>query len=271
MTNRFGHITGKWLSAIGVGMLLAGCAATSKHATQAEGWQLVWEENFNGKGGPDEKVWSKIPRGKSDWNNYMSPFDSCYAMRKGNLVLRGIVNHTQKADTAAYLTGGVYTHGKKLFTGGRIEVCAKLQGARGAWPAIWMLPEKAAWPKGGEIDIMERLNHDSIAYQTTHSYYTHVLGEKNNPRHGGTNKINPDGYNIYAVDIYPDSLVYSINHKHTYTYPRINTDKEGQFPFYQPYYLLIDMQLGGAWVGGVDPSELPVEMHIDWVRYYQKP
>lgn len=79
-------------------------------------------------------------------------------------------------DTAPYLTGGVYTKGKKLFTGGRVEVCARLQAAKGAWPAIWMLPEKAEWPKGGEIDIMERLNHDRIAYQTTHSYYTHILG-----------------------------------------------------------------------------------------------
>lgn len=159
---------------------------------------------------------------------------------------------------------------QKLFTGGRIEVCAKLQGAQGAWPAIWMLPEGANWPNGGEIDIMERLNHDSIAYQTTHSYYTQVLGEKTNPPHGGVNKINPTEYNIYSVDIYPDSLVYAINHKHTYTYPRIQTDKEGQFPFFQPYYLLIDMQLGGAWVGNVNPAELPVEMHIDWVRYYKK-
>ena len=31
-------------------------------------------------------------------------------------------------------------------------------------------------------------------------------------------------------------------------------------------YLLIDMQLGGAWVGSVDPNDLPVEMEIDWVR-----
>ena len=55
-----------------------------------------------------------------------------------------------------------------------------------------MLPEKAEWPKGGEIDIMERLNHDRIAYQTTHSYYTHILGIKDNPPHGGINKINPE-------------------------------------------------------------------------------
>mgnify|MGYP000225961866 CR=1 FL=1 len=83
-------------------------------------------------------------------------------------------------------------------------------------------------------------------------------------------KINPDEYNIYSVDIYPDSLVFAINHDYTFTYPRISTDKEGQYPFYQPYYLLIDMQLGGSWVGGVDPKDLPVEMLVDWVRYYEK-
>ena len=139
-------------------------------------------------------------------------------MQDGNLILRGIASHTQKNDTAPYLTGGVYTKGKKLFTGGRVEVCARLQAAKGAWPAIWMLPEKAEWPKGGEIDIMERLNHDRIAYQTTHSYYTHILGIKDNPPHGGINKINPEEYNIYSVDIYPDSLVFAVNHRHTYTY-----------------------------------------------------
>ena len=70
--------------------------------------------------------------------------------------------------------------------------------------------------------------------------------------------------------MYPDSVVFFINDKHTLTYPRIETDKEGQFPFDRPYYLLIDMQLGGNWVGKVDTLDLPVEMQIDWVRYYQK-
>ena len=261
----------KMFLAIVVCTMLAACLMNAcKTAAKADEWKLVWTEEFDRKEGIDPAVWSKIPRGTSDWDNYMSAFDSCYAMRNGNLVLRGIVNHTQKEDTARYLTGGVYTHGKKLFTGGRIEICAKLQGAQGAWPAIWMLPEGVAWPNGGEIDIMERLNSDTIAYQTTHSYYTQVLGIKNNPPHGGTNRIDPDGYNIYSVDIYPDSLVYAINHRHTYTYPRIETDKEGQFPFYQPYYLLIDMQLGGAWVGEVNRNDLPVEMWVDWVKYYEK-
>lgn len=254
------------LACTGLVCLMSACKASVK----SKDWKLVWMEDFNQKDGFDAAAWSKIPRGTSDWNNYMSDFDSCYAMRDGNLVLRGISNHTQKNDTAPYLTGGVYTKGKKLFTGGRVEICAKLQAAKGAWPAIWMLPQEAAWPKGGEIDIMERLNHDSIAYQTVHSYYTLDLGLQDNPPHGGINKINPEEYNVYSVDIYPDSLVFAVNYQYTFTYPRIETDKEGQFPFYQPYYLLIDMQLGGSWVGGVDPKELPVEMWVDWVKYYEK-
>ena len=36
-----------------------------------------------------------------------------------------------------------------------------------------------------------------------------------------------------------------------------------------PWYLLIDMQLGGSWVGRVDSQQLPVEMYIDWVRHYR--
>ena len=31
---------------------------------------------------------------------------------------------------------------------------------------------------------------------------------------------------------------------------------------------MIDMQLGGNWVGPVNPDDLPVEMEIDWVRHY---
>ena len=230
---------------------------------------LEWEENFNQQQHFDETRWSKISRGTSDWDKYMSDFDSCYAMRNGKLVLRGVKNISQHNDTAPYLTGGVYTKGKASFGLGRIEVRAKLNGAKGAWPAFWMLAENEKWPDGGEIDIMERLSFDTFAYQTVHSHYTYRLKIKE-PKQSGTGKIDPSGFNTYAVEKYRDSLVFFINNKKTFTYPRIQTDNEGQFPFDKhQHYLLLDMQLGGSWVGAVEPRDLPVEMEIDWVRFYR--
>lgn len=242
---------------------------TGACAEPALGWKLVWQEDFS-SGQLDTAVWSRIPRGRADWQNTQSFDDRCYAMRDGYLVLRGIVNDDREADTAAYLTGGVWTRGKLSFHRGRIEVRARLQGARGAWPAIWMLPFDTArwqWPRGGEIDLMERLNFDSIVYQTVHSHYTHTLGIKDNPPHGDTAPIDPAAFNTYGVDLWPDSVVFHVNGQRTFAYPRIETDIEGQFPFDIPQYLLIDMQLGGQWVGRVDPADLPIEMEVDWVRY----
>lgn len=233
-------------------------------------WELVWEEEFDGTD-IDYSVWSKIPRGKSDWNNYMSDYDSLYEVADGNLILRGIVNNVLPNDTAPFITGGIFTKDKKVFGEGRLEIRAKLNGATGAWPAFWMLPENAQWPLGGEIDIMERLNYDTIAYQTVHTNYTYNLNIKN-PPNGATAPINPEDYNTYAVEKQSDSLLFYINDNLTFKYSRIETDEEGQFPFNdQDFYLLLDMQLGGSWVGKVDPETLPVEMYIDRVRFYTTP
>ena len=151
-----------------VKILSALCLAILPLTMQAQKYRLAWEENFSGKEINDE-YWSKIPRGSSDWNRHMSYHESLYDVRKGKLVLYGKVNDgIAPEDTARYITGGVYTKGKKNITYGKVEVKARLDGAKGAWPAIWMLPEKGKWPNGGEIDIMERLNYDGFAYQTVH-------------------------------------------------------------------------------------------------------
>ena len=233
-------------------------------------WELVWEENFDKDEVIDDSVWSKIPRGRSDWQRHMSDYDALYDVKDGNLILRGMVNPGLPGDTVPFVTGGIYTKDKKPFYNGKIEISAKLGNARGAWPAFWLLPfDNTQWPNGGEIDIMERLNSDTIAYQTIHSHYTTVL-KQYEPKRGTTAPIRKDEYNVYGVELYADSIVFSINGKHTMNYPRIETELEGQFPFDRPFYLLLDMQLGGSWVGEVDPNDLPVEMYIDWVRFYER-
>jgi beta-glucanase (GH16 family) len=229
----------------------------------------TWEDDFTQSKTLDETSWSKIPRGKYEWNKYMTDDERCYAIREGKLILRGIENTNPDIDTAHYLTGGIYSKDKRYFGFGRWEIRAKLNGAQGAWPAIWLLPQDGKWPDDGEIDIMEHLNFDSIAYQTVHSHYTHILNELEHPKQGTTAVIDSEDFNTYAVEIYTDSLVFFVNYQKTFSYPRIETDKDGQYPFDKhQYYLLIDMQLGGPWAGDIHPHDLPVEMEIDWVRFY---
>lgn len=253
----------------------AALALVSLAACSHEGeWKLVWSEDFDSHR-LDTTVWSRIPRGTADWMNTQEPTDErLLTWRDGSIVLRGIVNDRLDVDTAHYLTTGIWTRSKKSFAHGRhasrIVVRARLQGARGAWPAIWLMPyDNGAWPTGGEVDIMERLNHDTIAYQTVHSVYTQA-----NPKlqHGGIGSIDPDGFNDYGVDIFRDSVVFHVNGVHTYSYVRDKSlpESAGQFPFFRDQHIRIDQQLGGKWVGPVDPKDLPVEMEVDWVRHYLK-
>ena len=259
-----------------IGFLLAVIFLSASCIRQAEkknGFNLVWEENFEDST-KLEKKWTKVPRGKSDWNKYMSNYDGLFKIKNGNLILKGIKNTVLPEDDSPYLTGGVYTKDKMHFSShrhGRIEVRAKLFGTRSAWPSIFLLPKDGKWPDGGEIDMMQRINSDNYIYQTIHSSYTVTEGIKDDPKSVIVAFIKPDNYNVYAVELFPDSVSFFINDTHTFTYPRIETDISGQFPFAdEEFYLLIDMQLGGKWAGIVNEQDLPTEMHIDWVRYFEK-
>lgn len=257
------------LASAGAALIISPACSNKNAQDQDAKWVLEWQEDFDSTA-VDTAVWSRIDRGTADWKNTQSHDDRLYEMRGGNLILKGIVNDNLEADTAHFLTGGLYTKDKKAFEPGKFEIRARLQGAQGAWPAIWLMPfEQVQWPDGGEIDIMERLNHDTVAYQTVHSHYTYTLN-LHDPKPSRTAPIDPDGFNVYGVEMYPDSIVMLINGNVTNVYPNLNLpDSLGQFPFMRPQYLLIDMQLGGKWVGPVDSAQLPVEMEVDWVKYYR--
>lgn len=238
---------------------------------EAKEWKVVWQDDFN-NAKLDTNKWTKISPNKADWGNYMTSDPICYDFEDGRILLKGIVNPDTTKDKRPYLTGGIWSKGKFAFQYGKIEIHAKLESAEGAWPAMWMLAEQkkyGAYPRNGEIDIMEHLNFENIIYQTTHSYYTLDLGKKHNPMHHGTSKIDTKKYNTFGLAWYPDKLVFSLNGVDTFTYPRIEGVDKSQWPYDQPFFILIDQQLGGSWVGDVKDKDLPVNMIVDWVKVYQ--
>ncbi len=244
-------------------------AQKSVSKMKKEGWNLTWQEKFSGSK-IDWDSWGKTPRAGSDWSNFMGDYEDLYEVKSGRLILWGKRNELHKEDPVEFLTGGISTKGHKYFPNGRIEIRARGDQAKGFWPAIWMLPRDAKWPMGGEIDIMEHLNFDEEVYQTIHTNYTYNLKQMT-PKHFNVTKVDFEEWNVYAVERYQDSLCFFVNDKLSHVYKRIETDLPGQFPFPdEPYYLILSSQLGGNWVGDIDPEQLPVKMEVDWVRFYEK-
>lgn len=250
-------------------------------ANNAE-WELAWSDEFD-KGTVNLAEWSYQKRQEDECNMYLTSRSELYEAGDGYLGLRGMVNTIDPADTASYLCGGIETKNKVTFGKGMIEVRAKITGAvgpgaYGAWPAIWMLPNDDRItihnPGGAEIDIIERYAYNSYVNQTVHTYYTYTLGYKTPANTAKGNILNGD-WNVYGVEIGDNAVTFYVNGVATFKYPRITTSFAGQYPFDDlEYYLILDMQLGGddggMGAGPIIDDTLPVEMAIDWVRYYTK-
>lgn len=242
-----------------------------KEGREKKDWKLIWQDDFNTQQ-IDTSKWTVIPPGKVGWNKYMTKDEQCYNIKEGKLYLRGIVNNDTLSDPRKFLTGGIWTKGKFAFQYGKIEIRAKLESAQGAWPAIWMLAEQEKYgdyPRNGEIDIMEHINFENRVFQTTHSYYTIELKQKENPPHYGTADADMSKFNTFGLEWYPDKIVFTLNENKTFEYPRIEGVDPTQWPYDQPFFVLIDQQLGGKWAGDVNPQDLPVDMIIDYVKVYQ--
>ena len=247
---------------------LIGISQAQEHRRYA----LIWHDEFD-SGILDSKVWSKIYRSKADWAIHMSSHDTLYAFEDGDLVLRGMVNDFLPNDKVPFLTGGVWSRYKKSFGFGRVEIRAKFDVAQGFWPAIWMMPDvnhDINWPHGGEIDIMEHFRDNPYINHTVHSHYTYNLGKRNRPSHVAYPKYNEGEYNTYGMERFQDSLVFFLNGKRTFNYPCFRKGENSQFPFSQhDYYLILDAQLGRDRSPYIDTTKLPVELRIDYVRYYE--
>lgn len=226
-----------------------------------KGWTLVWEDDFDNTTALDS--WSKIPRGKQHMDRYMSENEALYVLEDGLLVLRGVQNSADGA-TVPFLTGGVTRQGVKKNSVGRIEVKARMNPVAGATPFISLMPSDGTG--NISIDIMERYGSDEFIYQSISSQYTTTEGMPDNPPSSALVGVNPTQFHTYGVETYNDSIVFLVDNKRTKKYPRILTDIPGQFSFKD---MDLDLFIGIRIDKDIDPTTLPVDMFIDWVRYYE--
>lgn len=255
--------------------LLVVCVSSCTNAQSRQPkYKLVWQEEFNGNV-LDSSSWSKIKRANINWCAYMTDDARLYDLKRGRLRLYARVNNgLLPNDTAHYLTGGISTEGKHLIKYGKIEIRARLHGAIGTWPAMWLFAQdkkarKYSNPRYAEIDIVEYYNRDKVVYHTIHTDYTLSLKQTKHPLNQKNSKIKNEKYNIYMIEILPDGIFLSINGEKTFSYPRLLGTNASQYPFDQDLYLMLDMQVLRPYRYTVDDATFPAYMDIDWVKMYR--
>ncbi len=230
--------------------------------------KLIWEENFNGTT-LDEKVWNfELGNGCPDvcgWGNNERQFytKNNHRLENGYLII------TAKKDGDKYTSTRIATSGKKEFKYGYIESRVKLPSGYGIWPAFWMLGaniKQVGWPLSGEIDIMEYIGREPhTIYTTLHTQATH--GDHASSKKTDVGKIE-EGFHTFGVNWTKDAMTFYVDGKEVYTYNPEDKNVEN-WPFDQPFYILINMAVGGNFGGPeVDDSIFPLEYVVDYVKVY---
>ena len=243
-------------------------------------YQLVWADEFNTAGLPDSTKWNYNVGGDGYGNNekqfYLEKSLENSFVKDGKLHIVALKKEHQNSQyTSARLT----TYGKYSLQYGKIEVMAKLPEGKGTWPAIWMLPEslrkkEETWPTCGEIDIMEHVGNDpNMVHTTLHTQlYNHMHNTQISHFERLTDVFNTS--HLYSVEWEPDTIKFFIDNKLFFEAFKgqdgKDTSNEG-WPFDKPYFLILNLAIGGNWGGEIDDTIFPAQMQIDYVRIYQKP
>jgi len=250
--------------------LLQSCQKNTVQTLPNRNYQLVWSDNFDSLK-LDASKWS-FDIGSGGWGN--SELET-YTNSSANLSMDGNGHLMIKA---LQPSSGVYTSAriksKNLFsqTYGRIEASIKTPYGPGIWPAFWMLGsniDTVGWPQCGEIDIMEQqgqapnINHGSV----------------HGPGYSGASAITkayqlPNGrfdtdYHLYAIEWGPDYIDFFVDN---FLYEVITPgDVTGNWVFNHPFYILLNVAVGGTYVGWPTSSTpFPQTMYVDYVKVYNQ-
>lgn len=263
---------------LGAGLnLKADDSATSVPA----GYHLVWADEFSKDpdGLPDPKKWSYeegfLRNHESQY--YTKERKENARVENGQLVIEARKETfcpiptgnpaTSTTQTVNYTSASLETKGKASWQYGRVEIKAKLPAGDGVWPAFWMLG--TGMPKlCGEIDIMELVGKNPDVIHGT----IHYCANKHNKSSGGLIGIykSDSTFHVYAMEWTPEHINFFVDARKYFSFDVDKATTDGQNPFRQPYYLKLNLALGGSWGGPIDDSIFPQRMVVDYVRVYQK-
>jgi beta-glucanase (GH16 family) len=254
----------------------------------AQNWQLVWEDDFNGNSLDQSKWIHDIGTGSQygmwGWGNgelqYYQPQNTTLNNGIAKIEVKeepnGIIDSWSA--TSYFSSSKITTKGLFNFRYGKVEARIKTIDGQGFWPAFWMLPSNGSWPCDGEIDIMEQWGNDYLTNSTSgaahlgtcpYSQSTHFYETSSSYISSGSYA---DDFHTYSVIWKEDTItwyvdeteLFSLNPSSYWSIP-----SQSAWPFNaNEWYLMINLAITQA--GPNSNTVFPNQMEIDYVRVYQE-
>jgi beta-glucanase (GH16 family) len=239
---------------------------------------------------PSSKYWNVyqgIPQNSNKEAEYYTNKPTNLRIQNGALTLEA----TQQSEPDGYSYGSarIDTENKKSFLYGRVDITAIVPNGVGTWPAAWFLPandkyeslsppsDSLRYMNGGEIDLIEEVgSSSSVEYGIVHS-----ISDLSNPNGVGDYSTvsvanGNTTYNVYSLLWTPTTITFEVNNVPFYVYTRETGANYQTWPFDQPFYLVLNLAIGGTWGAentsvfptGIDNSALPASFDIQSIYYY---
>jgi beta-glucanase (GH16 family) len=274
---------------------------------RADGWKLVWNDEFDGDRIDPSKWDFEIGNGFFDykshtwiagWGNeelqYYTREPENVFVKDGLLTIRAV---KESLHGCGYTSARLKTRkrdGTPLFAKlyGKFEFRAKVPWGKGLWPALWLLPledKYGGWAASGEIDVME------IVGEKPHEVLNSIHFGSVYPKRSLITYVHPlpggslvSDWHVYTVEWEPGEIRFYVDGVHTCTYDhwwscsktadgagiearRASDINPWPAPFDQPFYLLMNVAVGGNFPGAPNPAtQFPAELVVDYVRVYDK-
>ena len=270
------------LGSVLVTLMIAACTTTAPGNEPVPEWTLTWSDEFTGAAGAgvDSSKWVADTGGQG-WGNqerqYYTRGANAQLDGSGNLVITARVSTDSSRrcwyGVCGYTSARLKTKGRFEATYGRFEARIRVPRGQGIWPAFWMLGadiDEVGWPRSGEIDIMENIGREPrIVHGTVHG-----------PGYSGANGIGgaytlatgsfADDFHIFAVEWLPGQIRWLIDGSEYRRLTPAELPSGAAWVFNHPFFMLLNVAVGGAWPGDPDPSTVfPQQMLVDYVKVYQ--
>jgi beta-glucanase (GH16 family) len=260
-----------------------------------EGMNLIWQDEFNGTV-LDTSKWnyeqgyyiSNDPNswgwGNAELQHYTNSAQNVF-VQNGQLNIKALNDPKSfpqdPSRYAQYSSGKINTKDHLSFQYGRVDIRAKLPTGNGVWPALWMLPEDAAygaWAASGEIDIMEAKGRlpgttsGAVHFGGQWPVNRYIAGEYHFPE----GQTFANDYHVYSLIWEEDNVKWYVDGHFFFKVSRaqwysVAAPNNPNAPFDQPFYIIMNLAIGGHFDGGLapDPADIPATMQVDYVRVYK--